>query len=1209
MADGRDRIGIFTADGSQVTEVANREPFLVLVQREAGENAPDEMDVEIEADGSASIELELDRVVDGVATYRSGPVTLEGLRIEPDNGDPIVVRTSDGELAGTAYVDGYHLRRDALHARINADMRFWVAVGTSLKGAEQTEEVARWLDVATRKITYLGKARESLDDENDYPWVRERLGTAYADLGSPFSAPDEIDEWILQEEMARGIRVDEGAIRREGKTRVNLEYGRLWVGVLKFTVEEITDSTYTGPLYEMATGTTIYNKDGSRVGAAVEAAIGAGLDVVGARLLGGGATITQRDVAPDMPRQGRNLDAAIETGTPVHPRDAGITEGALTQFQHVGAKHDAVMAVRPANKDSLKFQEAGFPYKPMAIKQKTIQELDYHLGAPREYDGLEGAGLVGYFRPTMPSTRPTGMSDADWSALRKRYGKRLAEWEDPSIREKMTSLEEMGLVRIEDGLIIDTGLSEFVRRSPAGSMPGPDAARFAGTGTGKPLTGDYDLFGIFRRDADGALVHLSDDEAAEILEDLKDVFVKIQHGSNLAWDAGDLAHVKASIELDHTAKGTAAYDQLTAFLESKGMAPSSKGEALIVVTPEPGAPPVAYWHGHQVPESVMEELIELGVTLPDAGRLGSGAAIRVLLFRDPAPASATAADANDSATPPAPADAPPPAGVPPAVGDAGGERARRGALAVAAAVAALVIAGGLAFAVFGGSDDETPAADTGPAADDGDASDSSGGDGDAIDGGGSDSGEDASEGGVVQPESPPEPVLIQPCDHLTATDVAAFAGNDVQVPTILDEGHGLRPTDPNRSGPPGSGRYSCLFDAAGPTDGGLWISVTGPGPEYSRSWVESNVPDPVRADEDLGFPDAGLLHIEAAGGLDVIGLAEETYSFTEPTAAVGMRTADDRFVTIQGYVFWTPMPDPVARDERPTADAFEPTLLGAIEQVYQALVAAQDGGLVEADDGGTGGVDPPDAPPVDNAPAVDLFAFATPLRVGEATRVRYNIRVTNTGPVPWEATDLEDTAHGDFFGPSFGSRNTCRGQNWRLEPGDVLICGVWVDIAEPPLTGTFPIEIISTVIVDGVDDEGNGANATQDVLVEYEPGAAPLEVAKTPEPAVVSAGGDDVEFTIRVRNRSGETVELTALDDDVFGDLLDADNPAVADNACASTSTTLAALDDFVCTFRALVTSTDGSAHENTVAALVSIGDEPVASGHASAVVSFDSTS
>ncbi len=77
-----------------------------------------------------------------------------------------------------------------------------------------------------------------------------------------------------------------------------------------------------------------------------------------------------------------------------------------------------------------------------------------------------------------------------------------------------------------------------------------------------------------------------------------------------------------------------------------------------------------------------------------------------------------------------------------------------------------------------------------------------------------------------------------------------------------------------------------------------------------------------------------------------------------------------------------------------------------------------------------------------------------------------------------------------------------------------------------------------------------------------------------------------VSFDVQVANRSVEAVALTGLVDDVFGDLLDPANPAVADNTCPSRPLALAVGGTFSCSFDAFVAGDPGDPdHHNTVTA------------------------
>lgn len=87
---------------------------------------------------------------------------------------------------------------------------------------------------------------------------------------------------------------------------------------------------------------------------------------------------------------------------------------------------------------------------------------------------------------------------------------------------------------------------------------------------------------------------------------------------------------------------------------------------------------------------------------------------------------------------------------------------------------------------------------------------------------------------------------------------------------------------------------------------------------------------------------------------------------------------------------------------------------------------------------------------------------------------------------------------------------------------------------------------------------------------------AELAVTKTANPTEVSEPGGLVTFTVQITNNSvdpSNSVDLDTLLDDVYGDLLDPDNPNVYDNFCDSNNLdmNIGAGETVVCTFQAQV--------------------------------------
>ena len=102
--------------------------------------------------------------------------------------------------------------------------------------------------------------------------------------------------------------------------------------------------------------------------------------------------------------------------------------------------------------------------------------------------------------------------------------------------------------------------------------------------------------------------------------------------------------------------------------------------------------------------------------------------------------------------------------------------------------------------------------------------------------------------------------------------------------------------------------------------------------------------------------------------------------------------------------------------------------------------------------------------------------------------------------------------------------------------------------------------------------------ATNDVEVS-------IDVTKTANPTTLPEPGGDVAYTIDIVNTSGIAVTISDLDDDVFGDLLDAGNAAVSSNTCASMNLVIPPAQPRSCTFDAALVGEPPATHVNTVTA------------------------
>ncbi|MEI7926811.1 MAG: hypothetical protein WCI61_11585, partial [Chloroflexota bacterium] len=258
-----------------------------------------------------------------------------------------------------------------------------------------------------------------------------------------------------------------------------------------------------------------------------------------------------RRLIPDLPNPtsiGGKALLGAPAGTIVEfTEDFGMLRNRARHFQTVAEKYNVRIRVRPANLESLESMATGHPPKHVKIKSKTVNGLDEVIGAPPN-----SQGLVGYFDPK-PITR-TGQMEADyarvlgrtpdasdWAELEKRAAQRVDEFRDQA--KAMDHLVHDGLVKVENGLVVDTGLSNT-------RLQNGELVRGTGspTGTGKAFSGDHDMWDITHPDG----TKVDPVVKAQVEANLMDGAAGTQHGPHKDWvpttdvDRGIDAKIRAS---------------------------------------------------------------------------------------------------------------------------------------------------------------------------------------------------------------------------------------------------------------------------------------------------------------------------------------------------------------------------------------------------------------------------------------------------------------------------------------------------------------------------------------------------------------------------------------------------------------------------------------------------------------------------------------
>ncbi|MGE3856467.1 MAG: hypothetical protein AB7G21_05880 [Dehalococcoidia bacterium] len=296
-----------------------------------------------------------------------------------------------------------------------------------------------------------------------------------------------------------------------------------------------------------------------------------------------------RTLIPDRPNpaglSGKDLLRA-PAGTVVEfTEDFGMLRNRARHFQSVAERYGVRIRVRAANLESLESMARGNPPKHVKLKSKTINALDEVIGAPPN-----SQGMVGYFDPKTITrggqmeadyARALGRTpDAqDWANLEKRAAQRSSEFRDQA--KAMEHLEHDGLVRVDNGVVVDTGLSNT--RLQNGELVHLDGAR---GGTGRPFTGDHDMWDITR--PDGSPVDAA--TKARIEANLMDGSAATQHGPHKDWvpatdvDRGIDAKIRASHQGAVNPDGSVTPAR-TEFTRPDGSVEAVNGEGLIEFAP------------------------------------------------------------------------------------------------------------------------------------------------------------------------------------------------------------------------------------------------------------------------------------------------------------------------------------------------------------------------------------------------------------------------------------------------------------------------------------------------------------------------------------------------------------------------------------------------------------------------------------------------
>ncbi len=196
---------------------------------------------------------------------------------------------------------------------------------------------------------------------------------------------------------------------------------------------------------------------------------------------------------------------------PEHIRQTGYTPEQARELQRVAAEQNVLIGTRQTNLDATRWIEAGDAIpKPMAVKAKTVNELDALIGGPP----ADKKGLVGFFEPTEPKM-PRQANPELW----ERFDARRTEWE--KLKPEMDMMQAAGY-EVRDG-VVSKVMPDGTTMPFAGDI---DAVAILDAKTGKPVSGA---------------------RYQEVVDELKNSGARLQHGAETNVVNDIVAHETAGL--------------------------------------------------------------------------------------------------------------------------------------------------------------------------------------------------------------------------------------------------------------------------------------------------------------------------------------------------------------------------------------------------------------------------------------------------------------------------------------------------------------------------------------------------------------------------------------------------------------------------------------------------------------------------------------
>jgi hypothetical protein len=227
----------------------------------------------------------------------------------------------------------------------------------------------------------------------------------------------------------------------------------------------------------------------------------------------------------------------------------------------------------------------------------------------------------------------------------------------------------------------------------------------------------------------------------------------------------------------------------------------------------------------------------------------------------------------------------------------------------------------------------------------------------------------------------------------------------------------------------------------------------------------------------------------------------------------------------------------------------------------------------------------------DVKPDIAVTKTASPTSVLETGGdVTFTVTAINNSDEPVKLSSLTDDKFGNLHGQ--GDCSVPQDLAASGEAGDSYSCTF-----TKSLSGSSTIPHTNTVTAVGTDNEGNTDTETDDATVTFTEVLPVISVTKTASPTSVAETGGQVSYTVDVSNKAGESVTVTDLTDDKFGDLNGQGTCSVPKSLLPGAS--------FSCSFSKTISGNAGTSHVNTVTATGKDDDGNSTTANDDATVSF----